>query len=77
MDKLPSWVPDYSSDKVAGMRQPIGDSILSRDPAGKVTFFKNNDKILQVEAVTFDMIQYLGPKAKVVNSVADLTNFKE
>jgi hypothetical protein len=76
MNKLPSWVPDYSSDKVAGMRQPTIDGILSRDPACKVTFFKNNEKIIQLEAAAFDMLQYLGPKAKVFNSVADLTNFK-
>jgi hypothetical protein len=63
-EKLPSWVPDYSSDMLAGARHTSTHSILSKDPAGKVTFHASNEKIIQLEALAFDKIKKLGPKAK-------------
>ena len=74
VDKLPSWVPDYNSDMVAGARLATTYSLLSRDPAGKVTFFMSNDKIIQLQVFSFDKIKYLGPKAKIYSSSDHLPN---
>ena len=63
-EKLPSWVPDYSCDMIAGTRHPSTHCIRSKDPAGRVTFLKSNEKIIQLEVLAFDKIKNLGPKAK-------------
>lgn len=63
-EKLPSWVPNYSSDMIAGTRQTSSHSILSKDPAGRVTLLASNERIMQLEALAFDKIKTLGPKAK-------------
>ncbi|KAN0098890.1 Heterokaryon incompatibility protein (HET) domain containing protein [Hyaloscypha variabilis] len=68
LDKLPSWVPVYDSD-IAARRPPTTSSILSRDPAGKVTFCTSNEKIIQLQVFAFDKIEHLGPTAKAYNSL--------
>ena len=69
IDKLPSWIPVYDADMAAGTRPATTSSILSRDPAGKVTFCMS---IIQLQVCAFDKIEHLGPAAKVRNSVADV-----
>ena len=73
MDRLPSWVPDYSSDTIAGTRPAYMEGIRSRDPAGKVTF-TSDEKLIQLQVVAFDVIQRLGSKAKIHNSSAYFPN---
>jgi len=68
LDKLPSWIPVYDSD-IATRRPPTTSSILSRDPAGKVTFCTSNEKIIQLQVFAFDKIEHLGPTAKAYNSL--------
>jgi hypothetical protein len=72
IDKLPSWVPVYDADMAAGTRPATTSSILSRDPAGKVTFCMSNEKVIQLQVCVFDKIEHLGPAAKVRNSVAEV-----
>jgi len=65
-DKLPSWVPDYSSDRLAGGRPPLTSSMEAADPEGKITFTPD-DKIIQIQAVEFDEIQIVGPGSDIRN----------
>jgi hypothetical protein len=74
MDELPSWVPGYNSDMVVGTRPATIYGLLFRDPAGKVTFFGSNDKIIQLQVFSFDKIKHLGPKAKIYGSSDHLPN---
>jgi hypothetical protein len=64
---LPSWVPDYTSDRQAGHRPPKLASVLLRDPAGKVTF-TSDDRVIQLQVFAFDFIQHMGPRSKSRNS---------
>jgi len=67
LDKLPSWVPDFSSDTIAGTRPFSEESIRLRDIAGKVTT-TSDPRVIQLQVVEFDVIQHLGPKLKVRSS---------
>jgi hypothetical protein len=66
-EKLPSWVPDFSSDMIAGSRAPTEAGILSRDKAGKIIFTSNN-KIIKLQAIQFDSIAHMGPRLKIRSS---------
>jgi hypothetical protein len=65
-DKLPSWVPDYSSDCFAGSRPALTSSIEAADPKGEI-IFTPDDKIIQIQAVEFDEIQIVGPREEIGN----------
>jgi hypothetical protein len=59
-DELPSWVPDFSSDSLAGFRPAFSVSMASADPKGKITF-TSDEKIIKIQAVEFDEICIVGP----------------
>jgi hypothetical protein len=72
-DKLPSWVPDFSSDTIAGSRPPSETSIQARDKTGKIKF-TSDCRVIQLEAIKFDEIKHMGPKLKVRSSSPYLPN---
>lgn len=58
---LPSWVPVYFPIRLAGLRIPLAENLQSRDTDGRVLFSLDNPRTIQIHAVGFDSIQYLGP----------------
>lgn len=63
-DKMPSWVHDYSSHGWIGFRSARSASMELADPDGKI-IFTDDEKIIKIQAVTFDEIQNIGPIADI------------
>ncbi|OCK73557.1 hypothetical protein K432DRAFT_447772 [Lepidopterella palustris CBS 459.81] len=59
---LPSWVPDYGAIQEGGSRLNIKENVQARDLTGKVGFFANDIRTIQLQAVIFDSILHLGPE---------------
>jgi hypothetical protein len=74
--RLPSWVPDYTSDRQAGHRAPRPTTALLWKlwgHTGKVTFTRD-ERVIQVQIFAFDFIRHLGPILKSRNSTSHPPN---
>jgi hypothetical protein len=72
-DSLLSWVPDYSSGTKFGSRAIIAEKVQSRDTAGQITPTAN-PRVIQTQAVNFDVIKHSGPMAEMLTSSILLPN---
>lgn len=72
LESLPSWVPDYGSNTLVGARDTF-DEDPPFDKTSKVTF-TNNPRIIQIQAVAFDMVSHLSSSLKMITSSPLLPN---